>query len=84
MESAHIMVAPFHGQGHVFPCVELCKRLAVRGIAVTILADPSIAPSLQITAKQAHESQPEEEEEEKDEAASISKNQSFSKTISNK
>ncbi|GLJ32958.1 hypothetical protein SUGI_0663670 [Cryptomeria japonica] len=88
MESAHIMVAPFHGQGHVFPCVELCKRLAVRGITVTILADPSIAPSLQITAKQAHESlginigvlelsQPEEEEEEKDEAAEQQEPDSF-------
>ncbi|GLJ32959.1 hypothetical protein SUGI_0663680 [Cryptomeria japonica] len=79
MDQAHIMAVPFHGQGHVFPCVELCKRLAIRGITITILADPSIAPSLQITAKQAHEtlginigvlelSQPEEEEGKNDEA----------------
>ncbi|KAH9323869.1 hypothetical protein KI387_018508 [Taxus chinensis] len=56
MESAQIMVVPFHGQGHVFPCVELCKRLAARGVSVTIIADPSIALSLKQTAKEAHKS----------------------------
>uniref|UniRef100_A0A0C9RSS8 Glycosyltransferase n=1 Tax=Wollemia nobilis TaxID=56998 RepID=A0A0C9RSS8_9CONI len=48
---AHIMVSPFHGQGHVFPTVELCKRLAARGLAVTILADASISASLQKLAE---------------------------------
>uniref|UniRef100_A0A0D6QRD6 Glycosyltransferase n=1 Tax=Araucaria cunninghamii TaxID=56994 RepID=A0A0D6QRD6_ARACU len=53
MESieAHIMVSPFHGQGHVFPTVELCKRLAARGLAVTILVDASIAASVQKIAE---------------------------------
>eukprot|EP01018_Ginkgo_biloba_P011666 Gb_10873 [translate_table: standard] len=50
MAGGYIMVVPFHGQGHVFPCLELCKQLAARGVAVTIVASRSIRSSLQSIA----------------------------------
>ncbi|RWR86607.1 scopoletin glucosyltransferase-like protein [Cinnamomum micranthum f. kanehirae] len=35
--SGRIVVFPFHGQGHLFPCTELCFRLAARNHNITLL-----------------------------------------------
>jgi hypothetical protein len=49
-EEAQIMAIPFHGQGHLFPCIELCKRLAARGLPITIVADSSVTATLRTVA----------------------------------
>lgn len=50
------MVIPFHGQGHLFPCIELCKRLAARGLTIKIVADPLISATLRAVADQSSSS----------------------------
>jgi len=73
------MAIPFHGQGHLLPCIELCKRLAARGLHIAIVADPSIRATLRAVADQSSSSglritvieleSKEEEEEELGESA---------------
>lgn len=50
------MAIPFHGQGHLLPCIELCKRLAARGLPITIVADSSVAATLRTVADQSSSS----------------------------
>ncbi|XP_043696391.1 UDP-glycosyltransferase 73B5-like isoform X2 [Telopea speciosissima] len=48
--SNEILVIPFFGQGHLFPCSELCKHLAARNYQITLIIpsflSSSITPSL--------------------------------------
>eukprot|EP00253_Pinus_taeda_P024979 PITA_24979 len=53
---AEIVAIPFNGQGHVFPCIELCKRLAARGLHITIIADSSVSDTLRTVADQSSSS----------------------------
>ncbi|XP_027361818.1 scopoletin glucosyltransferase-like [Abrus precatorius] len=41
--SFEIYILPFFGQGHIFPCVELCKRFASRNFNVTLIISSNIA-----------------------------------------
>ncbi|KAJ4952503.1 hypothetical protein NE237_029335 [Protea cynaroides] len=48
--SNEILIVPFFGQGHLFPCSELCKHLALRNFQVILVIpsflSSSISPSL--------------------------------------
>lgn len=46
---AEILVFPFPGQGHMCPMVQLSKRLAAKGLRVTVVATISAANSIQQT-----------------------------------
>ncbi|CAN6461352.1 unnamed protein product [Victoria cruziana] len=41
-----IMLVPFHGQGHIFPCTQLSLQLAARAITVTVVVPSEVAPSI--------------------------------------
>ncbi|CAN6461354.1 unnamed protein product [Victoria cruziana] len=41
-----VIVIPFHGQGHVFPCAQLSLQLAIRGISVTVASPPELSSSI--------------------------------------
>lgn len=41
-----ILVVPKIGQGHLFPCIELCKHLLRRDFRITVLADSDISSSV--------------------------------------
>ncbi|CAN6461353.1 unnamed protein product [Victoria cruziana] len=41
-----IMLVPFHGQGHIFPCTQLSLQLAARGVTVTVVVPCEVAPSI--------------------------------------
>ncbi|KAL7182392.1 hypothetical protein ACSBR1_041156 [Camellia fascicularis] len=44
--SGEILVVPKNGQGHLFPCVELCKHLVSRNYKITLIIDSDISSSL--------------------------------------
>ncbi|KAK7309683.1 hypothetical protein RJT34_06610 [Clitoria ternatea] len=44
--SFEIWVIPFFGQGHIFPCIELCKHLASRNLKVTLIISSTVATSI--------------------------------------
>ncbi|XP_058103829.1 UDP-glucosyl transferase 73B2-like [Magnolia sinica] len=44
--SGEILVVPFHGQGHLFPCIELCIHLAARNYHITLVLPSSFASSI--------------------------------------
>ena len=48
--SAHIVVLPFHGQGHINPMLQFSKRLASKGLKITIAALLSVSKSMQTGA----------------------------------
>ncbi|KAL9256150.1 hypothetical protein AKJ16_DCAP17616 [Drosera capensis] len=41
-----ILVLPFFGQGHLFPCIELKKHLSTRNFTVTLIVSSSLPSSL--------------------------------------
>ncbi|XP_031484544.1 UDP-glucose flavonoid 3-O-glucosyltransferase 7-like [Nymphaea colorata] len=41
-----MMLVPFHGQGHIFPCTQLSLQLAARGVTVTVVVPSEVAPSI--------------------------------------
>ncbi|KAL9269223.1 UDP-glycosyltransferase 73C4-like protein [Drosera capensis] len=41
-----ILVLPFFGQGHLFPCIELTKHLSSRNFTVTLIVSSSLSASL--------------------------------------
>ncbi|KAL9266793.1 UDP-glycosyltransferase 73C3-like protein [Drosera capensis] len=41
-----ILVLPFFGQGHLFPCIELTKHLSSRNFTVTLIVSSSLSSSL--------------------------------------
>ncbi|KAL4199364.1 hypothetical protein AMTRI_Chr03g144580 [Amborella trichopoda] len=43
-----IVVIPFHGQGHIFPCIELCNQLARLNLKTTALIPSPISSSLRL------------------------------------
>ncbi|KAK7307360.1 hypothetical protein VNO77_40342 [Canavalia gladiata] len=45
-------VVPFFGQGHILPCLELCKHLASRNFSVTLIISSSIAHSIPSSFRQ--------------------------------
>ncbi|KAI3901925.1 hypothetical protein MKW92_011272 [Papaver armeniacum] len=45
----HLMVVPYHGQGHMNPMLQFCKRLSSKGIKVTVATTVSVIKSLQQT-----------------------------------
>ncbi|XP_010242517.1 PREDICTED: scopoletin glucosyltransferase-like [Nelumbo nucifera] len=44
--SAHILLVPFHGQGHLFPFSELCKLLSSRNYKITLIVTSSLSSSI--------------------------------------
>ncbi|KAA8517528.1 hypothetical protein F0562_017842 [Nyssa sinensis] len=47
---AHVVVFPFHGQGHINPMVQFSKRLASKGIKITVTTTLSNTNSMQAAA----------------------------------
>ncbi|XP_015963208.1 UDP-glycosyltransferase 73C11-like [Arachis duranensis] len=47
-----IWVLPFFGQGHLFPCMELCKHLASRNFQVTLVITSNVASSVPSSLRQ--------------------------------
>ncbi|XP_059636419.1 UDP-glycosyltransferase 74G1-like [Cornus florida] len=45
---ARVMVFPFHGQGHINPMVQFAKRLASKGVKVTIATTLSNTKTMQV------------------------------------
>ncbi|XP_057478164.1 UDP-glycosyltransferase 89B2-like [Actinidia eriantha] len=41
-----IYILPFFGQGHLFPCIELCKHLASRNYKITLFISSNISSSV--------------------------------------
>ncbi|XP_059641228.1 abscisate beta-glucosyltransferase-like [Cornus florida] len=41
-----ILIVPFFGQGHLFPCMELCKHLASRNYKITLLISSNLSSSV--------------------------------------
>ncbi|XP_068468922.1 UDP-glycosyltransferase 73C3-like [Phaseolus vulgaris] len=52
--SFEICIVPFWGQGHLFPCVELCNRLTSRNINITLIIPSTIDTSLPSSLLQHH------------------------------
>ncbi|KAL2348835.1 hypothetical protein Fmac_002835 [Flemingia macrophylla] len=50
--SLEICVVPFWGQGHIFPCVELCNHLTSRDIAITLIIPSTLVDSLPSSLRQ--------------------------------
>ncbi|XP_054824125.1 scopoletin glucosyltransferase-like [Prosopis cineraria] len=44
--SAEIFVVPFFGQGHLFPCMELCKHLASRNFMASLVIPSDLTSSI--------------------------------------
>ncbi|XP_014521379.1 UDP-glucosyl transferase 73B2-like [Vigna radiata var. radiata] len=44
--SFEICIVPFWGQGHLFPCIELCNRLTSRNVNITLIIPSTINTSL--------------------------------------
>ncbi|GAV61001.1 UDPGT domain-containing protein [Cephalotus follicularis] len=44
--SNEIFVVPFFGQGHLFPCMELCKHLASRNLKTILIISSNISSSI--------------------------------------
>ncbi|CAJ1930984.1 unnamed protein product [Sphenostylis stenocarpa] len=44
--SFEICIVPFWGQGHLFPCIELCNHLTKRNITITLIIPSTINTSL--------------------------------------
>lgn len=47
---SHVVVVPYHGQGHINPIVQFAKRLAFKGIKITIATTASTAKTLEQTS----------------------------------
>lgn len=47
---AHVVVLPFHGQGHINPMLQLSKRLASKGLKITVATTLSSINSMQAGA----------------------------------
>ncbi|KAI3990364.1 hypothetical protein MKX01_029733 [Papaver californicum] len=45
--SGHVMVVPYHGQGHMNPILQFCKRLSSKGIKITVATTVSVIKSLE-------------------------------------
>ncbi|XP_057963855.1 UDP-glycosyltransferase 89A2-like [Malania oleifera] len=43
---SEIVVVPFFGQGHLFPCAELCKHLTSRNYRTTLVISSNLSPSI--------------------------------------
>ncbi|KAF3455710.1 hypothetical protein FNV43_RR00352 [Rhamnella rubrinervis] len=43
---AHVLVIPYPAPGHLFPILDLCNQLALRGLTLTILVTPKNLPLL--------------------------------------
>lgn len=43
---AEIWIVPFFGQGHLYPCMELCKQLASRSIKSSLIISSNIASNI--------------------------------------
>ncbi|KAE8657217.1 hypothetical protein F3Y22_tig00116996pilonHSYRG00205 [Hibiscus syriacus] len=41
-----IWVVPFFGQGHLFPCMELCKHIASRNFSTTFIISSNLSSSI--------------------------------------
>uniref|UniRef100_A0A5B6Z4U5 Glycosyltransferase n=1 Tax=Davidia involucrata TaxID=16924 RepID=A0A5B6Z4U5_DAVIN len=49
---AEILVVPKNGQGHLFPCMELCKHLVSRNYKITLIIDSDISSSVPTSLRQ--------------------------------
>ena len=51
---AEVWIVPFFGQGHLFPCIELCKQIASRNYKSTLIIPSHISPT-SITPSSLHQ-----------------------------
>lgn len=54
MSSREILVVPKNGQGHLFPCMELCKHLISRDYNITLVVESDITSSIPSYLLQSH------------------------------
>ncbi|CAA2990879.1 UDP-glycosyltransferase 73B4-like [Olea europaea subsp. europaea] len=56
METVHgdILVLPFFGQGHLFPCIELCKRLSSYNYKLILIIPSHLSSSIPSSLNQNH------------------------------
>ncbi|KAF3946850.1 hypothetical protein CMV_026928, partial [Castanea mollissima] len=47
-----IWVVPFFGQGHLFPCMELCKHIASRDFESTFIISSNLSTSIPSSFRQ--------------------------------
>ncbi|XP_075640970.1 scopoletin glucosyltransferase-like [Castanea sativa] len=52
MSRMEIWVVPFFGQGHLFPCVELCKHIASRDFESTFIISSNLSTSIPSSFRQ--------------------------------
>ncbi|CAM8880707.1 unnamed protein product [Rhodiola kirilowii] len=50
--AGEILLLPFFGQGHLFPCVELCKHLVARGFNATLIIRSSVSSSIPASVRE--------------------------------
>ncbi|GMH02273.1 hypothetical protein Nepgr_004112 [Nepenthes gracilis] len=46
MAGGEIVVLPFFGQGHLFPCIELCNHLSSRNFKITLVISAALSSSI--------------------------------------
>ncbi|KAK2973218.1 hypothetical protein RJ640_024505 [Escallonia rubra] len=52
--TGEIFVVPFHGQGHLFPCMELCKHLSSRNFKTTLVIRSNLSSSVPSSFRHHH------------------------------
>ena len=52
MSRREIWVVPFFGQGHLFPCMELCKHIASRDFQSTLIISSNLSTSIPSSLRQ--------------------------------
>ncbi|GAB2282148.1 hypothetical protein Dimus_016701 [Dionaea muscipula] len=54
MADGEILVLPFFGQGHLFPCIELTKHLSSRNFSTTLIISSALSSSIPASLRQHH------------------------------
>ncbi|KAF7851414.1 hypothetical protein BT93_L3957 [Corymbia citriodora subsp. variegata] len=49
-----ILVVPFFGQGHLLPCMELCKHIAARNLRATLVISSNLSSSVPSSLRHHH------------------------------
>ncbi|KAK3429755.1 hypothetical protein EUGRSUZ_E01246 [Eucalyptus grandis] len=49
-----ILVVPFFGQGHLLPCMELCKHIAARNLRATLVISSNLSSSIPSALRHHH------------------------------
>ncbi|XP_030553747.1 scopoletin glucosyltransferase-like [Rhodamnia argentea] len=49
-----ILIVPFFGQGHLLPCMELCKHIAARNLRATLVISSNLSSSIPASLRHHH------------------------------